>query len=147
MTLIAPADLVGTWRLRAWQAQAPGGLVTRPFGEQPLGYVVYTADGRMITTISRQGREAIGGDVLAAPAARQAGAFGTFMAYSGTFRCDGGDVIHSVEMSLYPDWVGTEQRRHVELTQRGRQLTLSSQTTTSSGDLVRNRLHWERVED
>jgi hypothetical protein len=139
------ADLVGTWRLRAWRAETEDGSVVRPFGEHPLGYVVYTPDGHMITTISMAKREPIGGDIMVAPTEAQAAAFGSFMAYSGSFEVDGADIVHRVEMSLYPDWVGTEQRRHAVLDERGAILTLSTDPISVAGVTMRHRLEWERV--
>lgn len=143
---LRPDQLVGTWRLIGWEALGDEGEVSRPFGDGPLGYVVYTRDGRMITTISRAGRAPIGGDLLAGPAGPRAEAFGSFMAYSGTFRVEGHDVVHHVEMSLFPDWVGTEQRRHVELDVDGTALVLSTDPMPTSGRMVRHRLRWERLD-
>ena len=42
---------------------------------------------------------------------------------------DGTDVTHTVEMSLYPNWVGTRQVRHVRLSDDGD--TSSSRRTRS----------------
>jgi hypothetical protein len=120
--------------------------MVQPFGEEPLGYVVYTADGRMITTISMAGRAAIGGDVLAGPAEARVAAFASFIAYSGTFRVEDNDVIHRVEISLFPDWVGGEQRRHVELSEDRNRLTLSTDPMPSAGRVGRHHLSWERIE-
>lgn len=78
------ADLVGTWRLLSWHALGEDGSTREPFGAEPLGYVVYTADGRMITTISRGDRTPIGGDLLSGPEAGRLDAFASFIAYSGT---------------------------------------------------------------
>jgi hypothetical protein len=110
-----------------------------------MGYVVYTADGRMITTISRAHRAPIGGDLLSASPRGRAEAAASFVAYSGTFRLEGDEVVHDVEMSLFPDWVGTRQRRHVSLTDDGATLTLSSIPPTAGGPSVCRRLIWERV--
>lgn len=135
--------LLGTWRLLDWEATGADGVGWRPFGDLPLGYVVYTHDGRMITTISRAHRAAVGGDLLSAPDAGRAAAFASFLAYSGTFSLEGADVLHHVEVSLYPDWVGTTQRRHVDLSADDSTLTLS---TAPTGDPpARHRLRWRRV--
>jgi hypothetical protein len=115
-------------------------------GAAPLGYVVYTADGRMITTISAADRPPIGGDVLSGPTEGRLAAFASFLAYSGRFRVDAGQVVHEVEMSQFPDWVGSEQRRHVELSADGRSLTLSTDPVAAAGRVGRHILRWERVE-
>jgi len=142
---LAADDLVGTWRLERWETEQVDGAVSRPFGDDPIGYVVYTADGHMITTISQSGRVPIGGDLLSAPAEARSEAFGTFVAYSGTFRVQDHDVIHVVEMSLFPDWVGTEQRRHVKLSPDGSRLALSTDPISASGRVVRQHLSWKRA--
>ena len=69
------------------------------------------------------------------------------MAYSGRYRVEGDDVVHTVEMSLYPDWNGTEQRRHVRLDDARLRLTLSTDPTPAGEATQRHRLDWERVTD
>jgi hypothetical protein len=138
-------DFTGTWRLERWETEMADGAVSRPFGDHPIGYVVYTSDGHMITTISQTGRVPIGGDLLSAPAEARSEAFGTFVAYSGTFRVEDHDVIHGVEMSLLPDWVGTEQRRQVKLSKDGSSLMLSTDPLSASGEVVRHHLCWKRI--
>ncbi|MEZ4595713.1 MAG: lipocalin-like domain-containing protein [Chloroflexota bacterium] len=39
----------------------------------------------------------------------------TFVAYAGAWALADGDVVHTVTMSLYPNWVGTRQVRHVRM--------------------------------
>jgi hypothetical protein len=141
---LSAAQLVGTWRLLRWQTLIEGGSTGGPLGETPLGYVVYTQDGRMLTTISRVDRAPIGGDLLSGPDAGRLEAFASFVAYSGTFRVEGASVIHTVEMSLFPDWVGSEQRRSVELSPDGQRLTLSTQLA-AGGRSGRQVLTWERL--
>jgi Lipocalin-like domain len=142
--LTAP-DLVGTWRLRAWVADGEGGI-EHPMGEAPEGVLVYTADGTMVTTIGRSGRPRIdGGDLLGGPVDQRLEAMATFIAYSGTFRVDGGDVVHDLTMSLFPNWVGSTQRRHAALSADGRELTLSADPMPVQGRMSAQRLSWERV--
>lgn len=140
------ADLEGTWRLRSWRSVGADESTIEPFGPRPLGWLVYTADGHMITTISTRDREPIGGDLLSGPDAGRLEAFATFLAYSGTYRMDGSQVVHQVEMSLFPDWIGTEQRRYVAVSADGRSLDLSTDTVAAAGRIGRHVLSWERVE-
>ena len=143
---LTASDLVGTWRLRSWIAEADDRSVVHPMGEAPEGVLVYTADGTMITTIGRTGRQPIdGGDMLAGPVDQRIEAMSTFIAYASTFRVEGGDVLHNVTMSLFPNWVGTQQRRHVAFSNGGRVLTLSSDPLILRGRLSVQRLTWERV--
>lgn len=142
---LSMADLAGTWRLLAWESAGDDG-VRFPMGEAPEGVLVYTADGTMITTIGRAERPPIdGGDLLAGPVEQRLDAMTTFIAYSGTFLVEGGDVVHHVTMSLFPNWVGSTQRRHVELSEDGRRLVLSADPFVLRGRLSTQRLTWERV--
>lgn len=145
-TGLAASDLEGTWRLASWETLGDEGDRRAPFGHDPLGLVVYTGGGRMITTISRPDRAPTGGDLVGAPDAARLAAYATFVAYSGTFRVEGGDVIHSVEMSSLPDWVGTEQRRHVDLADGGTTLVLSTEPLELADGRRCHRLTWTRVE-
>jgi hypothetical protein len=65
--------LVGAWRLVSWENQAADGQVTYPMGRDPIGYVLYTADGRFSVTISRAGRVRFAaGDLLGGTAEEKA---------------------------------------------------------------------------
>jgi hypothetical protein len=100
----------------------------------------------MITTIGRAGRPPIdGGDILSGPDDQRLDAFTTFIAYSGTFTVDSGQVVHDVTMSLFPNWIGTRQRRHVALSADGSVLELSADPFVLRGRLSVQRLVWERV--
>jgi hypothetical protein len=144
---LVPADLVGTWRLRGWVSEGNDGA-RHPMGQAPEGVLVYTPDGTMITTIGRAGRTPIDGDdMLAGPDDQRLAAMASFVAYSGSFRVDDGDVVHEVTLSLFPNWVGSTQRRHVTLTADGRDLTLSSEALVVRGRVAIQRLAWERVGD
>jgi hypothetical protein len=48
-------------------------------------------------------------------------------------------------MSLFPDWVDTVQRRHVELSADGDVLTLTSDPLLVRGRIGIQRLTWERA--
>ena len=142
---LTAAALVGTWRLLTWTSEGDDGVI-QPMGERPEGVLVYTADGTMITTHGRTGRPPIDGvDMHGGPEQQRLEAMTTFFAYSGTFRVDGGDVLHEVRMSLFPNWVGTVQRRHVRLSADGNELTLSADPFVVRGRLGTNVLTWERV--
>ncbi len=117
-------------------------------GPSPEGVIVYTPGGTMITTIARRDRPSMsGGDLLGGPSEEIVRMATTFVAYAGTYVVDAGDVIHEVEMSLFPDWVGTRQRRHAALSADGATLTLSSDWMVVRGRRGRQHLVWRRVRD
>jgi hypothetical protein len=140
-----PDALVGAWRLVAWENQAADGQVTHPMGKDPVGYVLYTGDGRFSVLISRVGRPSFGAsDLLGGTTEERARAVEGFVAYGGRYSFHGDRVIHHVELSLFPNWVGSDQQRWVELA--GDRLTLSASPLLLAGKQQVPRLVWERVD-
>ena len=137
--------LVGAWRLVSWENQAADGQVSYPMGTNPIGYVIYTGEGRFSVTISRRGRAGFAAaDLLGGTTEEQARAVEGFVAYAGRYRFHGDRVIHHVELSLFRNWVGTDQQRWVELA--GDRLTLSASPLLLAGTQQVPRLVWERVD-
>jgi hypothetical protein len=65
--------LVGAWQLLSWENRAADGQVTYPMGTDALGYLLYTAGGRLSVTISRRGRAGFAaGDLLSGTTEEQA---------------------------------------------------------------------------
>jgi lipocalin-like protein len=54
-----------------------------------------------------------------------------FVAYAGRYRFHGDRVIHHVELSLFPNWVGSDQQRWLQLA--GDRLTLSASPLLLAG--------------
>ena len=137
--------LVGAWRLVSWESQAADGQVTHPMGTDALGSLLYTADGRFSVTISRPGRARFaGGDLLGGTTEEKARAVEGFVAYAGHYSFHGDRVVHHVELSLFPNWVGSDQERWVEFAED--RLTLSASPLLLAGKQQVPRLVWERVD-
>jgi hypothetical protein len=140
----AHGALVGAWRLVSWENQAANRQVTYPVGANALGYLLYTGDGRFSVTISRAGRAGFAaGDLLGGTIEEKAQAMESFVAYAGHYSFHGDRVIHHVELSLFPNWVGTDQERWVELA--GDRLTLSASPLLLAGKQQVPRLVWQRI--
>lgn len=140
--------LVGGWRLRDWLAIADDGTESMPMGDAPDGLIAYTATGTMIGIMGPAGRPRFAqDDVTGGTDAERAGAFATFVAYGGRYEIAGDTVTHIVEISLFPNWIGTQQRRHWQLDDDWRLLTLTSPPLVLGGATRVQRLSWERVSD
>ncbi len=141
-------DLVGSWRLVDWTVSI-GDRSRRPWGGKATGLLTYTADGRMWAALMAADREHMPTRTLSeAPAGMRAAAASGFVTYAGSFSLDGDDVIHHVEVSLLPNYVGNDERRHVEWidTKSGFDLALTTPPAeTLSGRLVVEKLHWTRI--
>ncbi len=142
-----PEDsLVGTWRLVSWEDRDAQGQVSWPVGQDAHGYIMYTAEGYMSVQIMMASRPLFAaGDLLSGSSAEQAGAAATYIAYAGRYERRENAVIHYVELSLFPNWVGTQQERLLELS--GDRLTLSTHPILLGGRQQEAHLIWERVRD
>lgn len=106
------SDLVGVWRLSSFVMTDGAGETSWPFGDAPEGRLVYTSGGLMSAHLGAGDRPAFAalGD---SSEARALGAMRTHFSYSGSFRVDGDEVHHDVDMSISPDWVGTVKTRRI----------------------------------
>lgn len=136
--------LVGTWRLVSWESRDDDGRVSYPFGHDVAGYLIYTDDGYMSATLMPANRPLFAsGDILRGTVAEQAQAAVTCIAYAGPYEVHEKSVIHHVEASLFPNWVGGAQERTYELA--GTRLSLSTAPLLQDGRERRAYLVWERA--
>jgi hypothetical protein len=141
--------LIGTWQLVEWTFTVDDSRPTHPWGGNPAGLLTYTTDGRMSASLMSLGRpEAPTRTLSAAPADIRAAAAAGYLSYTGAYSMDGDDVLHHIELSLMPNWVGKTERRHIEWlpTDAGYDLILSTPPTrTDGGRTAINRLRWTPV--
>jgi Lipocalin-like domain len=140
------ARLIGTWRLVRYEARRADGDVICPMGTDCVGYISYQPDGRIWVQQMVPGRPAFAvGDIAGATAEEYAAAARGYFAYCGTWETDeaGGAVIHHVELSLVPNWVGSMQWRNVRWI--GKRLELSGSPTLIAGETRAAHLLWERA--
>jgi hypothetical protein len=137
--------LVGTWRLISWENRSADGQISYPLGEHAVGYIMYNQDGYMSVAIMRPDRAKFAaGDLFGGSTEEKARAADTYVSYCGPYEFRGDTVVHHVELSLFPNWVGGAQERLVELT--GDRLVLSSTRAMLLGGAQRTaHLIWERV--
>lgn len=145
MATLQVSDVVGVWRLRSVDAQVGGVRVGKPWGDAPVGYLIYTATGFMSVDFMTSDHPSLVGAFSddATPEA-SASALRTYHSYCGRFRLDGNDMCHEVEVSLVSEDAGTTKRRGVVVT--GDTLTLvarkaSEGSTKVSPEIV---LTWDR---
>lgn len=113
--MITREDLHGFWRVVSWEQRYDDGRVVRPMGERLVGGLTYVGD-RMVALISRADRERFTtGGQWDAIDQEKAKAYAETLTYGGTFDVEGGTVIHHVDVSIFPNWVGVDQRRSVLL--------------------------------
>jgi len=85
----------------------------------------------------------VGGDLMSGTPEEEAQAEETYLSYCGRYELQEDKVIHHIELSLFPNWVGADQERLVEL--RGNRLTLSTHPLLIKGKQQTAHLIWEHV--
>ena len=130
--------LLGTWHLERWViTYADGRKPSYPFGEDVQGLLVYTHDGTMSGIIARQGRARMSSEsAKTAPQPEQLAAFQSYFSYAGTYEIEGDDVIHHVTQALFPNLVGTDQRRRMRFEGDGLELTAEDTVPERAARLV-----------
>lgn len=137
----------GTWRLLACEGQWSDGRVTRPYGDEPGGLLVYDGQGRFSGQIMARGRPAFtAGNLLKGSDAEVRAAFEGYLAYYGSYTVaeSEGLMIHLVEGSFFPNWIGERQVRKFEFTGEGR-LRLSTLPIKGARADLTVVLLWERA--
>ncbi len=136
--------LIGTWQLISWENRGIDGQISYSFGQDAVGYIMYQPDGYMFVAITRPHRAPFAvGDLLRGSTAEKVAAAESYISYCGRYEFQGEKVIHHIQFSLFPNWVGGDQERFVELT--GDRLQLSTRPMLLEGKQQTAHLVWERV--
>jgi Lipocalin-like domain len=137
------ARVVGTWSLVSAWSSTDDGTKRESFGSSPSGVLTYGSDGRMMVLIANGGRKPLSADRVGAPEKERAEAFSTFLSYGGRYSLKEGKVVHHVEISSYPNWVGTDLVRTVAF--EGDRITLTTPPISVGGKMQSTELVWERL--
>ena len=139
-----PAALIGAWRLVSYELAGSDGRVRRPYGPAPAGLLIYSADGYMSVAFAQPDRPGFAsGDALRGTTAEWAACAKTYTSYAGRSEVRGDRVLHYLDVSLYPDWLGTTQERFFILVDD--RLTLRMPPYQQGSVEWRGTLIWERV--
>lgn len=136
--------LLGRWDIVAWEQAYDDGRVVLPMGEHLEGFIRYEADGDMMCMIVRADRPAFTtGSQWDASAEERAGAYSTMLSYAGTYEISGDTVVHRVQISLFPNWVGGDQKRRFVV--RGDdEVALEARLEDGTANARTARLVWRR---
>jgi hypothetical protein len=138
--------LVGTWRLIAVESRLPDGTRNYPYGHNPLGILMYDDHGNMAVQLMARGRPPFKSADLKGGTAQEAKeALDGAAVYFGTYETDEqtDTVCHHIKGSVFPNWIGTVQRR--KATVEGNRLILSTGPLLMGGSESDVVLEWQRV--
>ena len=136
--------LLGTWKLvAAVREDIPSGTKTDLLGANPIGYINYAPDGRMMVLNVGSGRRKPAG-ANATPAEAEA-LFRSMTSYAGTYSVDGNEITHHVDVSWNESWTGTRQKRFARF--EGDRVYLSTPPSPDplTGTMSVRTMTWEKV--
>lgn len=103
---------VGTWSLVSFEVRSTNGTVSYPFGRDVRGYITYSQDGYMSVSFMGVDRSHFkSNDLRGASVEEKVLAFDTYFTYCGKYEVTDKKVVHHIEVSFYPNWVGEDQER------------------------------------
>ena len=136
-------NFVGTWKLVSLELHR-GDKVLYPFGEDAVGFIMYNPDGYMAAFLApKERRKFESGDIGGGSVEEKVAAADTFVSYCGGFEVLPDMVVHHVETSFFPNWVGDKQERFYRF--EGNRLTLSTTPMLVYGEEQSAHLIWERA--
>ena len=136
------AKLVGIWKLLSSESEFQDGSPRRAvMGQNPTGYLVFTAEGRMMAVLEGEGRKRAQTDQ------ERAALLQTMVAYTGIYRLEGDKWITKVDVSWNPAWHGTDQVRFYKIDGDRLQVTTAwgPNPFIPGAPTTRGVLMWERA--
>ena len=137
-------NLTGTYRLLSWENRHASGETSYPLGPDAKGIISYSADGCVFVHIMAANRKAHSvGDLLGGQPREIVESATTHISYCGTYRIEGDEVVHNIQICSFPNWVSTEQRRRFEFVNGN--LTLSAKAIQIGTESVEAHLIWQPI--
>jgi len=133
---------IGTWKLISVETRDENGDLFRRGCR--TGYLLYSEEGYVSVAFMKEGRPIFAsGDIRGGTVEEKIAAVEGYVSYSGRFEVDGDKVVHRIEVSLFPNWVGVSQERMYEF--EGDRLTLSTPLMLLGGRQLSTHVIWERA--
>ena len=136
------AGVVGAWRLESFVVDASSESEKPRFGPNPVGYLMYSASGKMSAVLMAAHRAKLDSPKGATSTQQElVDSLANFLSYAGTYEIRGNRVFHHVEVSVFTNLVGTTLEREFSLS--GDTLTIRTLPPEIWG--TSNRLIWKRA--
>ena len=133
---------IGTWTLVRCIAIQQDGTISFPYGEKPVGQILYDTKGNVMVEITNQEIKKFSSEnpFLGTPD-EIIPAYNGLLAYYGKYKilADSSIIVHSITASSFPNWVGQDQARRFEF--KNNNLILRTPSISS----VQYELTWEKI--
>jgi hypothetical protein len=135
-------EFIGTWKLSSIETRdEKGDLVRRG---RRKGYLIYSQEGYMSVSFMKEDRPKFkSDDIRGGTTEEKIDAINGYLSYAGKYTVKENTVIHQIEVSLFPNWVGEAQERMYSFEKD--QLTLSTPLMLVGGKKLSTHLVWEKV--
>lgn len=138
--------ILGAWKLSSFIYMAADGKTFYPYGQDAAGILMYDKSGYMTAFITRRDRPMLANEDYAQLTDLEKISLSKgVMAYSGRYEILADRIIHHLEQSFIPNWVGTRFERFCRL--EGGQLLLSTPPALLRGKEYIGYLSWHKAED
>ena len=134
---------VGTWKLVTFETQGEDGEVSYPFSNDALGYIMYNIDGYMsVAILPKRRRKFNTQDIIGGTSEEKAAVAESFISYFGRYDIKDNKVIHHIELSFFPNWIGVDQERYYRFEEN--KLILNAKPMLINGKNQSVKLIWEK---
>lgn len=137
--------LVGVWALKTYTDTHTGTSELQPFGNEPAGLLIYTADGFVSAQLMQPGRKSSHPGLWSNWSAEEFKTFGDgYIGYCGRYEVDEehATVTHLPSVAFLPNFVGQRLLREVSFTDN--RLTLKASYALPDGSTAASLLEWTR---
>jgi len=136
--------LFGTWKLKSLETRASDGSISYPWGKETLGYAIISPESYFCVAIMSANRRRFSSqDMKGGSVEEQANAADSYISYSGPCEIEKNQFRVKVEVSLFPNWIGTTQERNYKI--EGKTLSVSTTPTLVNGKEQVGYLIFQRV--
>lgn len=137
-------EILGSWELVSWTYEDETGKSIDYFGK-PEGILIYNESGYMSVHISRDNRKSFESDgPFDGKPNEMINAFKTYFGYYGRFiESEPGILLHTIEGSSFPNWLGITQKRIARIV--GKELTLSTPPIPTGTGYTIFTLVWKKI--
>jgi hypothetical protein len=137
--------IIGTWQLVSWVYTNDKGETTHYFGEDARGILMYDEHGYMNAQLMRADRQRFSSESISGGTpAETYGAFHSYLAYFGRYvEVAPGELVHTVEGSLFPNWVGHKEVRYGKIEHD--LLILNTPPIPVAGENIVFHITWRRL--
>jgi hypothetical protein len=138
-------EIIGTWKLVSWIYKNEKGEDVDYLGKDSTGILMYDKHGYMNAQLMKAGRIPFASDSINGGLPEEAlNAFNSYLAYFGTYYEDEpGAVVHIVEGTLFPNWLGHKEVRYGKI--EGDLLILSTPPIQAQGREIIFYITWKKV--